>query len=484
MLSVCTNGVRSNRRPLSITCQAKSVSTFARRYRDRQSLPFINLNDKVTSAITTYLGKTHTRSFSHAYRQYKYSLPRTTKVISVGRIPDIISNSQILAIQGGLINASQNRSFSSLHRRYRRNLLSQLSQLLPWLSTTQEKPTPTKYPSKTVSEMLASRSFSHVYRERQMSYLRAYLPVQAFNNRHRRSVSSVPLLTHMTESEQAERNRRRRSLILRAMAAGITVLLALQFLKEQEAVESTVLNSSTYVPFKLVSVDAVSPTASIFTLRSANEHAIPNSTPIASVSIKDPSANIQRPYTVLSVDGHHITLLVKKYESGDLSRFIHSRKTGSDLYLRLADPSYRLPAKVPARYLLISGGTGIATAYQLIKHFSSMPLSERPTFEVLYASLSKEEIYLKSEFEALEREFGGEKLIVRHFVDADGTRIGIADVKRAVARGEAAAATTTTLVCGSDGFTTFIAGAKPENGQGEIGGLLADAGVRENVWKL
>ncbi|CCG81803.1 Uncharacterized FAD-binding protein C17H9.12c [Taphrina deformans PYCC 5710] len=326
--------------------------------------------------------------------------------------------------------------------------------------------------------MLGVRSFSHTYRKRQLAPIKAYLPSYSLGAHNRRYISSVTSGNVGSDSAQGSRTSRV-AWATRVMAAGITVILALRFLEDKAEVESHGLSDSVYTAWEIFNVEQVSPSASVFTLKAKPGATVSGFVPLSSVSIKEPNSNIQRPYTILSLEEDRIKILVKRYDGGELSRFIHSRKLEAELFLKRVPSEYTLPEKVPSKFVLISGGTGVATSYQLLRHFATLPAQDRPEVRVLYASVNEDEVYLQEEFKELKESLGG-KLHIEYFIDSWGAVIDSKDVQNAYRDWESA----TTLVCGSDGFVEFIAGRKPEIGQGSIGGLLAANGIGENVWKL
>lgn len=421
--------------------------------------------------ISLQLHQEQSRSFSHLYRRRRLSFNKTHHD-SITKSPQPVS----FDVQN-LLTASHARTYSASHRKHQVALINKIAVLFKDQGHGARKDQYAQYRTKSVTEVLATQSFSHQYRERQLVYLRACLPLKSLHSRGHRCVSSVPLLTHMTESDTASRSKRRISWILKILGAGITVVLALRFVKEQDVQQSSILNDVTYVPFTIKEHVKISPTTSILTLQSHSDELLSPMLPISSISIKEPNSNIQRPYTVLSCEGNTIKILVKKYEAGELSRYIHSRKLNADLYLRMAPSAYELPTDLPERYLLIMAGTGIATAFQLLNHLTKSQETPLPQIKLLYASGSPEEVYLRKELAELQAKFG-ERLSVEYYIDTEGTFITADRLPSPIGPD------TTTLVCGSDGFVSYVAGAKPEEGQGELGGLLKQVGAAGTVWKL
>jgi cytochrome-b5 reductase len=309
----------------------------------------------------------------------------------------------------------------------------------------------------------------------------------AYNPRGTRRVSSFP---SSSKSSPA-------SLLLKLAAAGLLIYGVLDFLDRQEKqldAASVELNATTFVPFKVTGIDKVSPTMSIFHLQSPLPIPQDLLKPVASISISDPSLNIQRPYTVLSHDAGagKISLLIKRYDEGDVSRFIHSKQVGSTLQIRAHPRAYELQdyaANGIKQLLCVVGGTGIAVAVQLAQALVAQQ-ERMPRVAVLYASRSQEECVLQDQLDDLINRSKG-KLSV-HCVQDDKHGIltqrhieEALNVKSSWFKGSSIDADTTqVLVCGSDGFVAHVAGVKPERGQGEVGGLLHQMHLNKHVWKL
>lgn len=179
---------------------------------------------------------------------------------------------------------------------------------------------------------------------------------------------------------------------------------------------------------------------------------------LSAIWIKDPSMQIQRPYTPISFDP--LRILVKRYEDGEVSRFVH--RQGTELQVRGFDTTWTGNVE---EILFIAGGTGITPALQLLEKGKRLKL--------FYAS-KPEEVY--------------DKVIpnnadVDYFIDTK-RRIRLEDIQKweKSTRGK----DRIVLVSGPDGMVDFIAGSKNRDGsQGDVGGLLAKAGLSNaEVYKL
>lgn len=463
------------RKPLDLG-GTKSVSTFARRYRANKALNIQSLTAALDASIAATLSQTQARSFSHLYRRHKgtlYVIKRTDQS------PTHQQPVQPITFKASqLLQPSQRRTFSAIYRHHHVTFLSRIySVLFPALLPPKEMKQ-TKYRMNSVPEILASRGFSHRYRERQLAPIREYLPRNPFS---RRSASSIPLSSYAAHGHgmaPVSGKTSRRLWRLRLLGAFLTSALALGYVSQMDRLRDLpALSETEYLPWRVVNIERVSPTTSIFTLQTDSTQPLAELPLITSISVKEPNANIQRPYTVLSSHGDSMQILVKRYDNGDLSRFIHSRAPAGILQVKqvLTEP---LPQA--KRYVFIVGGTGIAPVYQCLQKFDAMKGDEKPDVEVLYASRSQDEVYLRAQLDAFQTGSDG-RVKVQYFVDDQGTQISTKNLKKYTS---ATTANQVILVCGPDGFVEYVAGEKPEVGQGAVGGLLAKAGITQNVLKL
>lgn len=448
-----------------------SSSSFAYKYRQRQPVSLRLAREALNiNIVALFKGKTQLRSFSHHYRVKGRRHPPHQES-ATSSLSSIFNSLRI----DTLLLSAHRRSYSALYRKYHvgflyRALYTLSKPTLLWPHNGSRSTDANKF-----AETLSHRSFRHSYRERQFAPLLGRLPRDGFS-RGMRHISSVLILTHLTESQGALKNKSRRFWLFRVFAAGVLIFMSLRLLEQRH--DGNKLNDVTYVPFDLVEIEKISPTASIFSLRSKSEQPLDQITPVTSISIRDPNANIQRPYTVLSQTTSTIKILVKRYDNGELSRYVHSRKVGSELSIRQAESTYKLPEELPAKYILAVGGTGIAVAYQIVSYLVNLGGEVCPQIAVLHSSTAPEEVYLRKEFDVLKQRMGN-NLQIQYFVDSDKTFLSETDIRGVYRHGASI------LVCGSDGFVAFVAGEKPEHmGQGHIGGLLKRAQITGNVWKL
>jgi cytochrome-b5 reductase len=246
-----------------------------------------------------------------------------------------------------------------------------------------------------------------------------------------------------------------------------------------KAIEPYNHNTSRFV-FELPDGGAVlSPVASLVVVR-ASEGA-------DGVPLDKKGNPVIRPYTPISRPEHEgeLVLLIKKYESGVISKYVHERlKPGATLAIK--GPITKFPYKENEfeQVALIGGGSGITPLYQLLDHALADP-ANRTRFTLLYANVSEADILLREELSALELAHPHALRIV-HTLDkppqgwagASGY-IGRELIKAHVPPAELGDKVKV-FVCGPPGQVIAVAGKKDGMKQGTIGGILKELGYSED----
>ncbi|CBQ68105.1 related to CYC2-cytochrome-c mitochondrial import factor [Sporisorium reilianum SRZ2] len=293
---------------------------------------------------------------------------------------------------------------------------------------------------------------------------------------------------------------------------------------------------------------------------------------IRSIYIKEPSLVIERAYTPLydtlpgsystalvgasSEEKHTLDLLVKRYADGELGRMLHRAVPNATVpQLEVRGPvdtwSFERDSAaggVPARIVMVVGGTGVTPAFQLVTSLFGRPGSGRaqevdvPKVDVLYATPDLESALLLPQLHALKEEhrdkvsvslfaehvaaslspadraalgpqlsassaaasrrswlpsvFGGKgsKADAKLELTAVGAATNIPVYKSRITRqhlehvlSATKTGRTLVLVSGPDGMVDALAGPKSRDGQrqGALSGMLASLGCRqEDVFKL
>jgi ferredoxin-NADP reductase len=286
------------------------------------------------------------------------------------------------------------------------------------------------------------------------------------------------------------------------------------------------LNPSSFTPYILVSRDTVSPTSSIFSLRSQNHDPATSQAVkeafqkgIWSVQFKQPQLQIARNYTPLpDADGllaeDELQMLIRREEGGEVSNYLHGLPERSTIAVRGPFNECEIPADV-TNVIFLAGGTGIAPALQVMSmlrerkdmkmhilwanrrradcmggHSDSSPRIRNGLFSwfgVTKTSLptsTSRENWIVQLIERLRNQARPSQLQVDYYVDEENSFIKPADVSRLLeqkSRGKAII-----LISGPDGFVEYWAGKKEwamgHETQGVLGGQLAE--MDKKGWKV
>ncbi|KAI0246415.1 cytochrome-b5 reductase [Lactifluus subvellereus] len=189
-----------------------------------------------------------------------------------------------------------------------------------------------------------------------------------------------------------------------------------------------------------------------------------------------------RAYTPISSPEQEgeLVLLIKKYENGVISKYVHEQ-------LKLGDT---LPSRARSRanefehVALIGGGSGITPLYQLLNHALNDP-TNRTRFTLLYANVTEADVLLREELAALERAHPNTLRIV-HTLDKPpaGWSGASGYVSKELIKAHIPPAErgdkVKVLICGPPGQVNAVAGKKDGPKQGAIGGILKELGYTED----
>lgn len=144
-------------------------------------------------------------------------------------------------------------------------------------------------------------------------------------------------------------------------------------------------------------------------------------------------------------------------------------------------PGFKWAPNLHDSVTLVAGGAGITPCYQLIRGILADP-GDRTKVRLVFGVNSEEDVLLRSEFEAFEREFGRERFRVVYAISSsrgglDGDRFRSGYVTERLLKEVAAPAgdaNTKVLVCGPPAMEDALLGKKGWVGRGE--GILARLG--------
>ncbi|OCB91556.1 ferredoxin reductase-like protein [Sanghuangporus baumii] len=220
--------------------------------------------------------------------------------------------------------------------------------------------------------------------------------------------------------------------------------------------------------------------------------------PIWSIYVKDSDIQVERPYTPLEAisSGGEMTFWIKKYENGEVGRWLHRRTPGEKIEIRGPGQTWAWQDDTWDNVVMVAGGTGIAPFHQLLHILFSNPTKTPKTkFTLLHSYRSSEELPPPVILDNLStwKNKNPQNLHVHTFVDSrdgelekDELIIGRInkDVLKSTLRNTGGR--TIVLVCGPDPMINALAGPKGRNeSQGPLGGALGSLNDGTfQVWKL
>ncbi|KAF8531533.1 cytochrome-b5 reductase [Gautieria morchelliformis] len=223
--------------------------------------------------------------------------------------------------------------------------------------------------------------------------------------------------------------------------------------------------------------------------------------PVAScviVKASDPDAlkdakgkPIIRPYTPVShpdLPGE-LHFLIKKYDAGNASKYIHSLKEGDNLAIKGPIPKYPFNVNEFEEVVLIGGGSGITPLYQILSY--ALPDKNNKTkFKLLFGNVTEKDILLREQLDELKRKYPDTFDIVYVLSKADknwkgGSGYITKEMLKNFVAPPSLGEKVKVFVCGPPAQVAAIAGKKEGGKQGEVDGILKELGyTSDQVFKF
>ncbi|CAG8767877.1 27060_t:CDS:2, partial [Racocetra persica] len=236
-----------------------------------------------------------------------------------------------------------------------------------------------------------------------------------------------------------------------------------------------VISPDKFIPLTINKITPVNHNTSIFRLKFPKP--LKETLPITSCfHIKDDSIQIVREYTPISPtdERNYIEFLIKRYNEGYLSRYIHSLKEGNIVEVRGPILTFPYTPNMKTHIGMICGGTGITPMYQLIKHILSNP-DDKTKLYMIYANVTKQDILLLQELDQLSQE-NPDQLKIFYTLDQPPDDelwtqgVGYVSQKAIKNHIPGPQEDVLVLVCGPDGMIRYVSGDKARDlSQGPVG---------------
>jgi cytochrome-b5 reductase len=280
---------------------------------------------------------------------------------------------------------------------------------------------------------------------------------------------------------------------------GLGTYVYMEYGSKVAAQKKSPLDPDNFVDFKLRKIEPYNHNTSKFIFELPDRQA--SLLPIASClvvkssdseAMKDEKGNpIIRPYTPISPSDLQgdLVLLIKRYESGNMSKHIHTLSPGDKLSIK--GPILKWPYKINEfdHVALIGGGTGITPLYQVVNH-ALEDKTNTTKFTLLFSNVTEKDILLREQLDTLKKRHPNNFEVVYLIDNPEKNWTGpigfiSAEVIKKYIAPPSLGEKVKVFVCGPPGQVAAVAGKKAGMKQGELGGILKDLGYTEDqVYKF
>lgn len=193
-------------------------------------------------------------------------------------------------------------------------------------------------------------------------------------------------------------------LIVFATIAAIISSAVVYYFIQQNRKNTPVLKPAEFQKFPLIEKTRISHNTCVYRFglpRSTDRLGLPIGQHISIGAMID-DKEIVRSYTPISTDDElgYFDLLIKTYESGNISRHVESKKIGETIEVRGPKGFFNYTPNMVKSFGMIAGGTGITPMYQIITAILRNP-EDRTEINLLYANVTEDDILLREEIDKL-----------------------------------------------------------------------------------
>lgn len=306
--------------------------------------------------------------------------------------------------------------------------------------------------------------------------------------------SSLPQHINKTQKMQKLLRYRKTTALLFTTGAITSSLFLHNKVSAQE--KPSALDPNQFKDFRLQKVIPVNHNTKIFRFELPEGHVLGTFTAsCVVVKAEIDGKTVIRPYTPISKPNAvgYFDLLVKKYENGVMSKYIHNLKEGDTLSVKGPITKYPYKPNMKKKIGMVAGGTGITPMYQVIREVLDNP-EDKTELHLVFSNNTEEDILLREEFEELQKKHKNFHFYNTLTVKAEkGWNQGVGFVSKEMLEKHMFTAPpkeneedVVVFVCGPPGFMNHVSGDKTKDRkQGELKGLLKEMGFTEkNVFKF
>jgi len=253
--------------------------------------------------------------------------------------------------------------------------------------------------------------------------------------------------------------------------------------------EAPVLNPKKFNDFRVDEIKRYNYNTNIYTFKNVSA---PAKLPVASfVVAKGPAGAdgkaMYRPYTPIGFENGVLTLLVKVYPNGNVSKYFGDLKPGDMVTMKGPLKKLEYNSNMKRQIGMVAGGSGITPMMQIIKEVLKNP-TDKTQVHLVYCNVTEEDILLREELSALSNQH--ENFTVHHILEkpTESWR----GLEGRITRDYASqllpppSDENLILICGPPGFMKAVSGDKTKDRkQGEVEGMLKDLGYNiDQVFKF
>jgi len=258
------------------------------------------------------------------------------------------------------------------------------------------------------------------------------------------------------------------------------------------------LDSSSWVPLKLVKTTPLTDNTAVYRFAYADPEAKSGMTVASCLLVKaaigsekadGTRANVMRPYTPLSPPDAkgHLDLAVKVYPEGKMSKHIASLRPGDTLDFKGPILKKAYKANEYDSIGMVAGGTGITPMLQVVDEILANP-ADKTRVSLIFGNVTESDILLKDAIDSRAKAHP-DRFRVHYVVDRTSSSswtgsVGYVTKEMLAAHLAPPSERSIVYVCGPPPMYKAVCGPKgtPEDpkAQGELGGLLKDMGYAES----
>jgi len=246
------------------------------------------------------------------------------------------------------------------------------------------------------------------------------------------------------------------------------------------------LKPDTFQPFTVTQSMKYNHNTNIYKFNIPDQTIIPVSSFVVSKAKID-GKDIFRPYTPIFQKNGEITLLIKDYKEGTMSKHFTTLKQGDVIELKGPLPKLPYLPNMKKSIGMIAGGTGITPCLQVIKAVLNNP-EDKTQVVLLYGNTSEPDMLLRHELEYLQSQ--NPNFRVHHVISkpTSAWRGLSGRIDKQMIRDYLPGPANDTLIyiSGPPGMYESLSGSKAKDfTQGTVGGALKDLGFQpEQVYKF